>query len=139
VGVAGSQTMNTAVHRSPRKLWRSDVIFNLWGPPYRMKGNALSSSTSGYAYVGGACVKNLRLRKISSVAIVEDRGGYSGVIVAAHELGKAAENKIKMSKSVRKTGFSRNFTLFSSFFLLVLFYLYCIIQYSHYPFTLRHT
>ncbi len=57
-----------------------------------MKGNALSSSTSGYAYVGGACVKNLRLRKISSVAIVEDRGGYSGVIVAAHELGKAAEH-----------------------------------------------
>jgi hypothetical protein len=90
--VAGSQPMSTAVHRSPKKIWISNVIFNLWAPPYRMKGNALSSSTSGYAYVGGACVKNLRLRKISSVAIVEDRGGYSGVIVAAHELGKAAEH-----------------------------------------------
>ena len=53
-----------------------------------MKGNVLSSSTSGYAYVGGACVKNVRLKKISSVAIVEDRGGYSGVIVAAHEIGR---------------------------------------------------
>jgi ribosomal protein L30/L7E len=58
--------------------------------PFRMKGNVLSSSTSGYAYVGGACVKNVRLRKISSVAIVEDKGGYSGVIVAAHELGRAS-------------------------------------------------
>jgi hypothetical protein len=68
-----------------------------------MKGNALSSSTSGYAYVGGACVKNLRLRKISSVAIVEDRGGYSGVIVAAHELGKAAEHhKNVLYKRIKK-------------------------------------
>jgi hypothetical protein len=28
-GVPGSQPMNTAVHRSPNKLWRSDFIFNL--------------------------------------------------------------------------------------------------------------
>ncbi len=27
-GVAGSQPMNTAVHRSPNKLWRSNSIFN---------------------------------------------------------------------------------------------------------------
>ena len=26
-------------------------------------------------------------RKISSVGIVEDSGGYSGIIVAAHEIG----------------------------------------------------
>ena len=43
-------------------------------------------STAGYAYVGGACVVNKRLEKINSVAIVEDSGGYSGVIVAAHEV-----------------------------------------------------
>ena len=43
-------------------------------------------STAGYAYVGGACVVNKRLQKINSVAIVEDSGGYSGVIVAAHEV-----------------------------------------------------
>jgi hypothetical protein len=29
-GVAGSQPMSTAVHRSPNKLWRSSSIFNLW-------------------------------------------------------------------------------------------------------------
>jgi hypothetical protein len=28
-GVAGSQPMSTAVHRSPSKLWRSNSIFNL--------------------------------------------------------------------------------------------------------------
>jgi hypothetical protein len=29
-GVTGSQPLNTAVHRSPNKLWRSNSIFNLW-------------------------------------------------------------------------------------------------------------
>jgi hypothetical protein len=29
MGVAGSQLMSTAVHRSPNKLWRSNSIFNL--------------------------------------------------------------------------------------------------------------
>jgi hypothetical protein len=28
-GVAGSQPMSTAVHRSPKQLWRSNSIFNL--------------------------------------------------------------------------------------------------------------
>jgi len=41
----------------------------------------------GFAYVGGACVVNKRLEKVNSVAIVEDTGGFSGIIVAAHELG----------------------------------------------------
>jgi hypothetical protein len=91
-GSCGGSANEYSGTQEPKKLWISNGIFNLWVSPYRMKGNALSSSTSGYAYVGGACVKNLRLRKISSVAIVEDRGGYSGVIVAAHELGKAAKN-----------------------------------------------
>ena len=45
-----------------------------------------NKNTAGYAYVGGACVVNKRLLKINSVAIVEDSGGYSGVIVAAHEV-----------------------------------------------------
>ncbi len=30
-GVARSQPMSTAVHRSPNKLWRSNSIFYLWG------------------------------------------------------------------------------------------------------------
>ena len=37
--------------------------------------------------MGGACVVNKRLEKVNSVAIVEDTGGFSGIIVAAHELG----------------------------------------------------
>ena len=45
-----------------------------------------NSNTVGYAYVGGACVVNKRRSKINSVAIVEDSGGYSGVVVAAHEV-----------------------------------------------------
>lgn len=42
---------------------------------------------SGFAYVGGACVVNKRLEKVNSVAIIEDTGGFSGIIVAAHEVG----------------------------------------------------
>ena len=50
------------------------------------KGGKCNKNTAGFAYVGGACVVNRRLRKINSVGIVEDSGGYSGVIVAAHEV-----------------------------------------------------
>ena len=53
----------------------------------RMKGGRRTRATSGYAYVGGACVRNTYLKKISSVALVEDSGGYSGVVVTAHEIG----------------------------------------------------
>ena len=53
----------------------------------RMKKGVRIKATSGYAYVGGACVRNVYLKKISSVALVEDSGGYKGVIVAAHEIG----------------------------------------------------
>lgn len=42
---------------------------------------------TGFAYVGGACVVNKRLEKVNSVAIIEDTGGFSGIIVAAHEVG----------------------------------------------------
>jgi UDP-glucose 6-dehydrogenase len=41
----------------------------------------------GFAYVGGACVVNKRLEKVNSVAIIEDTGGFSGIIVGAHEVG----------------------------------------------------
>ncbi|XP_054720921.1 A disintegrin and metalloproteinase with thrombospondin motifs like [Uloborus diversus] len=46
-----------------------------------------SRGTAGFAYVGGACVVNKRLEKVNSVAIIEDSGGFSGIIVAAHEVG----------------------------------------------------
>ena len=53
----------------------------------RKKGGKMNRSTAGYAYIGGACVRNTYLKKISSVALVEDSGGYSGVVLAAHEIG----------------------------------------------------
>ena len=43
--------------------------------------------TAGYAYVGGGCSISRYFRKINSVALVEDSTGFSGIIVAAHELG----------------------------------------------------
>ncbi|XP_041980947.1 A disintegrin and metalloproteinase with thrombospondin motifs 1 isoform X5 [Aricia agestis] len=48
---------------------------------------ACNRGTAGFAYVGGACVVNKRLEKVNSVAIIEDTGGFSGIIVAAHEVG----------------------------------------------------
>ncbi|XP_042218912.1 A disintegrin and metalloproteinase with thrombospondin motifs 4-like, partial [Homarus americanus] len=53
----------------------------------RRKSGRCTTGTAGFAYVGGACVVNKRLQKVNSVAIVEDTGGFSGIIVAAHEVG----------------------------------------------------
>ncbi|XP_076320007.1 A disintegrin and metalloproteinase with thrombospondin motifs like [Tachypleus tridentatus] len=53
----------------------------------RTEGGRCNRGTTGFAYVGGACVVNKRLEKINSVAIIEDSGGFSGIIVAAHEVG----------------------------------------------------
>uniref|UniRef100_A0A6P7HCA3 Venom metalloproteinase 3-like n=1 Tax=Diabrotica virgifera virgifera TaxID=50390 RepID=A0A6P7HCA3_DIAVI len=51
------------------------------------KSIQINECLSGFAYVGGACVVNKRLEKVNSVAIIEDTGGFSGIIVAAHEVG----------------------------------------------------
>ena len=57
-----------------------DIVVTMTGLDMtRMKGGRRIKATSGYAYVGGACVRNVYLKKISSVALVEDSGGYSGV------------------------------------------------------------
>ena len=57
-----------------------DIVVTMTGLDMtRMKGGRRIRATSGYAYVGGACVRNVYLKKISSVALVEDSGGYSGV------------------------------------------------------------
>ncbi|CAL1298149.1 unnamed protein product [Larinioides sclopetarius] len=53
----------------------------------QFSGGRCSRGTAGFAYVGGACVVNKRLEKVNSVAIIEDSGGFSGIIVAAHEVG----------------------------------------------------
>jgi hypothetical protein len=43
--------------------------------------------TAGFAYVGGACHVDESRQKLNKAGIVEDSGGFSGVIVAAHEVG----------------------------------------------------
>lgn len=53
----------------------------------RFEGGRCNRGTAGFAYVGGACVVNKRLEKVNSVSIIEDSGGFSGIIVAAHEVG----------------------------------------------------
>lgn len=54
---------------------------------FESKSNSDQFEIKGFAYVGGACVVNKRLEKVNSVAIIEDTGGFSGIIVAAHEVG----------------------------------------------------
>jgi len=44
-------------------------------------------STLGYAYVAGACDRNATKQSSEAVGIVEDNGGYSGIIPTAHEIG----------------------------------------------------
>jgi len=50
-------------------------------------GKTWNYATAGYSYIGGACMRNSYLKKISSVSLNEDSGAYSGVIVTAHEVG----------------------------------------------------
>ncbi|XP_036146142.1 venom metalloproteinase 3 isoform X2 [Monomorium pharaonis] len=45
------------------------------------------SSTLGYAYVAGACDRNDTKKSSEAVGIVEDNGGFSGIIPTAHEIG----------------------------------------------------
>nr|CAD7393389.1 unnamed protein product [Timema cristinae] len=62
---------------SPSHLsWEASILFKTGINP-----------TFCFAYVGGACVVNKRLEKVNSVAIIEDTGGFSGIIVGAHEVG----------------------------------------------------
>lgn len=56
-------------------------------PKEYLRSNKFQIYSTGFAYVGGACVVNKRLEKVNSVAIIEDTGGFSGIIVAAHEVG----------------------------------------------------
>lgn len=73
---------------SRRKLPVYDMVVAVTGLDMaRKKKGRMDRATAGYAYVGGACVRNSRLSKISSVALVEDSGAYSGVVVTAHEIG----------------------------------------------------
>ncbi|KYN19029.1 A disintegrin and metalloproteinase with thrombospondin motifs 1 [Trachymyrmex cornetzi] len=44
-------------------------------------------STLGYAYVAGACDRNATKQSSEAVGMIEDNGGFSGIIVTAHEVG----------------------------------------------------
>ncbi|CAL1683343.1 unnamed protein product [Lasius platythorax] len=45
------------------------------------------TSTLGYAYVAGACDRNVTKQSSEAVGIVEDHGGFAGIIPTAHEIG----------------------------------------------------
>ena len=73
--------------RQLRVIFNSNFYFRLDMCRRQSRYGECNRGTAGFAYVGGACVVNKRLEKVNSVAIVEDTGGFSGIIVAAHELG----------------------------------------------------
>ncbi|EFN75612.1 A disintegrin and metalloproteinase with thrombospondin motifs 16 [Harpegnathos saltator] len=54
---------------------------NMWGETYCDPG------TLGYAFVAGACDRNETRQLSEAVGIVEDNGGFSGIIPTAHEIG----------------------------------------------------
>ena len=78
----GHPTFYSFVIFSRSNLPVYDMVVTLTGLDMaRMKNGKMSRSNTGYAYIGGACIRNAYLKKISSVALVEDSGGYSGVVV----------------------------------------------------------
>ncbi|XP_037076831.1 uncharacterized protein LOC119098004 [Pollicipes pollicipes] len=83
---------STAPGRAEILTQRVRVVFRLDMCRKDYDYGPCNTGTAGFAYVGGACVVNKRLTKVNSVAIVEDTGGFSGIIVAAHELGHLLGN-----------------------------------------------
>jgi hypothetical protein len=59
-GVAGSQPMSTAVHRSPQKLWRSNTIFNLWALVY-CAGSIIEIKDNTCCRVASVLILELRI------------------------------------------------------------------------------
>lgn len=52
-----------------------------------MQSNYCNAGTLGYAFVAGACDRNATRQLSEAVGIVEDNGGFSGIIPTAHEIG----------------------------------------------------
>ena len=74
-------------HFYSRNTGSWDLVVTMTGLDMcQKKSSKCNSATAGYAYVGGACVANSRKLKVNAVALVEDDGGYGGVVVAAHEV-----------------------------------------------------
>ncbi|XP_015117683.1 A disintegrin and metalloproteinase with thrombospondin motifs 12 [Diachasma alloeum] len=48
--------------------------------------NFCNSETRGYAYLAGACNRSSVDQNTKAVGLIEDNGGFSGIIPAAHEL-----------------------------------------------------
>lgn len=82
--------MQLLTNKSDKQLGSGiNVSINLHAHDIRFQKQftLIANYHTGFAYVGGACVVNKRLEKVNSVAIIEDTGGFSGIIVAAHEVG----------------------------------------------------
>ncbi|XP_014232382.1 A disintegrin and metalloproteinase with thrombospondin motifs 15-like [Trichogramma pretiosum] len=50
-------------------------------------GGTLDCEAAGYAYRGGACSVSLKDKMVRAVGMVEDNGGYVGIVPTAHEVG----------------------------------------------------
>ncbi|GBM70764.1 A disintegrin and metalloproteinase with thrombospondin motifs 16 [Araneus ventricosus] len=50
-------------------------------------GRECSQNINGYAIRAGACSVFKGLERVNKIAIVEDKGGFGGIITAAHEIG----------------------------------------------------
>lgn len=51
------------------------------------KYEIMKNFVAGYAYVAGACDRNATKHSSEAVGIVEDKGGFDGIIPTAHEIG----------------------------------------------------
>lgn len=63
------------------------VVITMYDMCLYSENSGYSSAPAGYSYVGGACMTNKKLEKTNAVAVVEDTGGFSGVIITVHEVG----------------------------------------------------
>ncbi|XP_011303452.1 A disintegrin and metalloproteinase with thrombospondin motifs 18-like [Fopius arisanus] len=64
-------------------MTRTDIC-NMLDSPFVK--NICDGTTLGYAYVEGVCKENTADKNTEAVGVVEDNGGFSGIIPAAHEL-----------------------------------------------------
>ncbi|CAB0032652.1 unnamed protein product [Trichogramma brassicae] len=53
-------------------------------------GGTLDCEAAGYAYRGGACSVSLKDKMVRAVGMVEDNGGYVGIVPTAHEIRNSA-------------------------------------------------
>ncbi|XP_011164361.1 venom metalloproteinase 3 [Solenopsis invicta] len=74
-------------HRFPTEFYDMAIAMTSLDMCNMMTDDFCDTSTLGYAYVAGACDRNDTKHSSEAVGIVEDNGGFSGIIPTAHEIG----------------------------------------------------